>query len=343
MGVIVGSLMAMSSSTWVPSAGCQIVQVGWPAMDNRDTTLCARFPPDAQERPFLELDLREFFAGPLLGRRGQLQVTTKLAFKAADAYRKDQSVFWLWADVQVMTGPNNLPLPSLGRAVLPEPVFFRSDDEGTGTNHDPWTRSTDRLVLDLDHRQLDEIERHRKGSSLTFTFTAGGIVQHGGQVARLYPNPYALTYEVGASKWVELLTQLGYGTYLTFEVPLTPADGLTGEVRHAAEALQEALAAFRRGDYEEAVADCRPGLDAIREVDKDRFSLKPWDQNASRAERFYWIERSLLSVTHLAHHPNDRAAADDVDAAEPTRPTRTDAEAVIAMLATLIRHRTDRS
>jgi hypothetical protein len=76
-------------------------------MDNRDTLLRGRFPPDYKEEPFLELDLREFFAGPLLGRRGQIQVTTKLGFKAADAYRKDQSAFWLWADVQVMTGPDN--------------------------------------------------------------------------------------------------------------------------------------------------------------------------------------------------------------------------------------------
>jgi hypothetical protein len=196
-------------------------------------------------------------------------------------------------------------------------------------------------VLDVDYGQLDQIERQRQGGRLTFTFTVGGIVQHGGQVARLYPSHGPLTCEISASKWTELLTQLGYGTFVTVEIPLTPPDGLTGAVRQAADALQEARAAFRRGDYEEAVADCRPGLDALQEADKGKFALNWLDRKATRAERFSWIQRSLLSVVHLAHHPNDPAAA-DVDSAEPTRPSQADAEAAINMLAILIRHRARR-
>ena len=38
-------------------------------MNNRDTTLGARFAADTQGHPFLEFDLRELFAKPLLGRR----------------------------------------------------------------------------------------------------------------------------------------------------------------------------------------------------------------------------------------------------------------------------------
>jgi hypothetical protein len=204
-------------------------------------------------------------------------------------------------------------------------------------------RENDQLILGVDHRQLDEIEQKRDGGRLTFIFTIGGLLHHRGMVVPLRPNNHTLMYEVGASTWVELLAQLGYGTYLTIEVPFTSADGLTGPVQQAAQALQEAMDAFRRGDYEEAVADCRPGLDALRDADKGKFSAKWLDQSANREERFSWVQRSLLSVAHLAHHPNDPAVTGEEAASEATRPSRADAEAVISMLASLVRWRKDRS
>jgi hypothetical protein len=70
-------------------------------MNNRDTLLSVQFPPATSTGPFLELDLRDIYTNVLLGRRGQLQVMTKLVFRASDDYRKDQSVFRIWADVRV--------------------------------------------------------------------------------------------------------------------------------------------------------------------------------------------------------------------------------------------------
>jgi len=118
---------------------------------------------------------------------------------------------------------------------------------------------------------------------------------------------------------------------------LTSPNGLTGPARKAAQALQEAQTAFRRGDYEEAVADCRPGIEALEAADKGKFSLKPWDRTAGKEERFYWVQRSLLGIAHVAHHPNDPA----LTATEGLRPRwgREDAEATIAILAALIRWR----
>jgi hypothetical protein len=309
-------------------------------MNNRDTLLSVQFPPATSTEPFLELDLRDIYTNILLGRRGQLQVMTKLVFKAGDDYRKDQSVFRIWADVRVQ-GQDGVPW-SLGRAAIPEPVFFGppSADSFAPAHFDPWMRAVDRLTLDLDHRQLEEIEQKRRGGPLTFTFLVDGTVQCGDRIGRLYAANSQLTYDVGESEWIRLLSQLGYGNYLTIEVPLTSPDGLTGTVQQAAHALQEAQAAFLRGDYEEAVADCRPGLEALEAADKGNFSLKPWDRAASKDERLYWIQRSLLSVAHVAHHPNDPA----LSTTQGSRPRwgREDAEATIAILAALIRQRIGR-
>src|SRR5438094_5773768 len=104
-------------------------------MDNRDALLSVRFPGDTRDQPFLELDLREVTARPLLGRRGQLQVMTKLVFKAEEAYRQDQSVFQLWADVRV-SGQRGVPMPDLGRAVVADPVFFDPPQSGVPVRHD---------------------------------------------------------------------------------------------------------------------------------------------------------------------------------------------------------------
>jgi hypothetical protein len=306
-------------------------------VNNRDAILSVQLPPATTTVPILELDLRDIYTDVLLGRRGQLQAMTKLVFKGRDEYRKDQSAFYIWADVRVQ-GEDGVP-SSLGRAVIPQPVFFGppSADSFAPAHHDPWTRAIDRLTLDVDHRQLDEIELKRRGGSLTFTFLVGGTVQHGGKIGLLYPSNHQLTYDVSASEWIRLLGQLNYGAYVTVEVPLASPSGLTGEAQLAARALEQARAAFLRGDYEEAVADCRPGLEALNEADKDNFSLRPWDRTASKDERFYWIQRALLSVAHVAHHPNDPALA--ATEGGRSRWARADAEASIAILATLIKRR----
>jgi hypothetical protein len=310
-------------------------------VNNRDTILSAQLPPADSTEPFLELDLRDIYTDVRLGRRGQIQVMTKLVFKGHDEYRKDQSVFQLWADVRVQ-GQDGVPW-SLGRAVMPQPVFFGppSANSFAPAHHDPWSRTVDRLTLDVDHRQLEEIEQKRRGGPLTFAFLVGGTVQHGDKIGLLYAANNQLTYDVSESEWIRLLRQLNYGTYVTVDVPLTSPSGLTGEVRQAAQALEQARAAFLRGDYEEAVADCRPGLEVLNEADKDSFSLRPWDRAASKDERFYWVQRALLSVAHVAHHPNDPTLA--ATEGGRSRWERADAEAAISVLAALIKRRIGQS
>lgn len=309
-------------------------------MDNRSTTLSARLFQDHNDGPLVEVDLRDLEGTMLLGRRGQLQFSTRLVFKGSDAYRQEQAVLQLWAETRV-SGPSNKSMQSPGRAVVVQPVIFKPEQPTRigGRFHDPWTRIHDLLTLDLDFWQLDEIERKRRGGSLTFTFTFGGIVYLGGKVGMLYPDNHTVQYQVAASDWHQTLLQLDYGTFVNVEVPLTSANGLTGDVQKAAQALEQAQAAFRRGEYEEAVADCRPGLEALGAADKGKSNLKPWDRNASKDERFHWLQTSLLTLTHLAHHPNEPVSASASTPGSRPRWEREDAEAVITVLATLLRRR----
>jgi hypothetical protein len=100
-----------------------------PAMDMRSTIVNVNMSGGMTVEPFLEIDLRDLFAATLLGRRGQLQFSTKIVFKTEDSYRKAESMIQLWADIQV-TGQDQVSAPGLGRARVPDPIFFAPLREG---------------------------------------------------------------------------------------------------------------------------------------------------------------------------------------------------------------------
>jgi len=100
---------------------------------------------------------------------------------------------------------------------------------------------------------------------------------------------------------------------------------------------------LQRGDYEEAVADCRPGLVALARTGDTQFKKKPWSREAGKAERFWHAQQGILKVANAAHHPEDRVQAEDADSldrsTEHLQWGRADAFSVITMLAVLIRQR----
>lgn len=118
----------------------------------------------------------------------------------------------------------------------------------------------------------------------------------------------------------------------------------TSEERDAAiVALQQAVAALGRGDFDEAVGDCRPGLDLLWERDKDRYAPPNWKNNADKAERFWRVASALRTVAHAAHHPLDRPTRKsdgEGDDGDPIHFDRRDAYATIIGLAVLIMQRT---
>ena len=168
------------------------------------------------DEPLLEIDLRGLMGQSWLGDRCQLQFETKILFVAQGRFRETPSMIELWAEMMVGREDQSASPRRLGRAVLSEPApFAPPDTQIQRQTNDPWVRHSDRLVVDLDYRQLDEIEEMRRGEALAFWCSLGGLVHHKGEVARLQPANHRLRYRVGESDWVGLLSQMGYGRYLT--------------------------------------------------------------------------------------------------------------------------------
>jgi hypothetical protein len=191
----------------------------------------------AMDEQLLEIDLRGLMAQPLLGGRCQLQFEAKLSLLAPDGFRERPSMIELWASIMVGREDQSTSPRQLGRAVLSEPVPFVPSDatQMRRPTDNPWVRSIDRLVADLDYRQLDEIEGMRHGGALVFSCSLGGLVHHEGQVARLYPENHRLMYRVSENDWTRLLGQAGYRRYLTVEVPLPKVGESTGDLGIAAQ------------------------------------------------------------------------------------------------------------
>jgi hypothetical protein len=296
-------------------------------VDERSTTLSARLTDEPRDIRLVEIDLRGLNSSPLVGRRVRLDFQTKLAFVGADIYSKDHPVFDIWAEVTV-SKDRSAPPHQLGRLRLSEPAFVVPNANEGGS----WTRSV-QLRLEVDQRQLDEIEELRAGGGLSFSLALDGLIYLPSIVGRLNPASQ-LFYQVSQSDWVRLLDQVQYGRYVTIEVAIPSAGEMRGELVIAANALREATEALSRGADEEAVADCRDAFDALTRLMGVRPQAGFGDQSLSKDERFVYVQRALLNLAHPAHHPNDPAAS---AGAGSVRWDRADAQAVIAMLAALIR------
>ncbi len=290
--------------------------------------MSARLTDEPRDTRLLEVDLRGLRGHPLVGRRVRLIFDTKLTFAGDPTLAKANPMFELWGEVMVSREPNS-PQRQLGRMQLAEPVFVLPERDG-GRYYVPRAE----LRLELDSRQLDEIEELRAGGGVAFLISLDGLVHVSGSTVRLNTNPGHIQYEASQSEWIKLLAQVEYGRYLTIEVELPRPRELHGELATAAESLVEAVEALGRGADEEAVADCREAFQALIRAAGGKPNAGLGDHGLTKDERFTYVDLALLNVANLAHHPNDKAATSGGD---PIRWDRPDAQAVIATLASLIR------
>ena len=298
-------------------------------MDHRSTTLSTRLNDELRDIRLVDVDLRGLTGSSIVGRRVRLDFITKLAFTGEDSLAKAHPMFDLCGEVTVCKEHGAPPRP-LGRLHLREPAFVPSNLGDLRS----WTPQHIPLRLELDQRQMDEIEELRAGGGLGFWINLEGVVHVHGVVSKLNPSSGQLFYEVGQSDWIKLLNQMQYGRYMTIEVPLPQAGELGGELATAAEALHEATDAFRRGEDEETVADCRDALEALIRWEGGKPQAQFGDQSLTKDERFIYAQVALQKVAHLAHHPRDKTATGGL----PRVPwNRADAEAIIAIVAALIR------
>ncbi len=110
--------------------------------------------------------------------------------------------------------------------------------------------------------------------------------------------------KVPQSDWVKLLDQAGYQKTIFVEIKGPDDDALGAALKH----MKDAQAAFLRGSYAHAVAECRKALEsAIPDAD-----FCPWEETKNRdarenmtaKARFRLSWCAIRHITHSAHHPD---------------------------------------
>lgn len=306
-------------------------------MDNRRSRFFVSTPGAAVEYSIADFEVGEVRLSSKI-RRYALSLESRVALEA-DVSDHSRIVLDLWADL-VVHDTHRSPRP-LGRATMKEPIFYEAPRPGTPQRPlgDQRVRVTN-LTIDLTLDQMDEIEELRDGRDLVLGVSLGGVVHLGGELHGLYSRNHQLTVTAPQSQWAQAIQGVDYARILTVELRV-PHPASSGGVSQAIRSLEKARAAYSRGDYEEAVADCREGCAILVRSGDDRFDIKGKSRNAGKEERFWRVRRALLEVTHLAHHPED-ADPDLSDADEgeervaPMEWRRADAHSVIVMLAALI-------
>lgn len=314
-------------------------------MDLHATKFVVAASGNSPERPVLSLDVRDVRLGSKIRRYA---LTLECSAVLEDGFSDDPRLaIELWAELSVRDSSGSRKV--LGRATTTEMFFYEAASGGLPQHRsvDPRYRQMS-LALDLTLDQLEAMEELRSGRDLVLGLQPGGYLHTDGDMYRLYPSNHQLSVTVSQSDWVRLLQGANYVSILTVELPM-PDSAAPGDLTQAVQSLDKARAAYLRGDYEEAVADCREGLVVLARSGDDRFdSKKKWSSNAGKRERFWRVQRALLSVTNLAHHPEDRVVEDpsgeqEAGSSLPIDWGRADAHSVIVMLAALVFQKTRRA
>lgn len=192
------------------------------------------------------------------------------------------------------------------------------------------------LLADLSLRQLQAIEDLRQGKGLTvgtnIVMTCWGKL-HGGTGLLRASSGY-LSHQVNQGAWIEVLNELGYRKIMLLEIPEL-AESLASELTEAVAYIGKAQHALHRGEYREAVGCCRDVLESLStamgdsDVQDTEFQALFRDvRSKDKAARLRLVRRAMKIFSHPARH------ADEV--ATQIEWTRTDATAVITMIAALL-------
>lgn len=183
--------------------------------------------------------------------------------------------------------------------------------------------------LYLSPSELEALEASRNGSDAIFQLRVSGNIT-GYATSKIEPNeklqiPWSenillnaepswvfrpvrrfhdLPLIVPQSDWGKLLDQAGYQKTIFVEIKIPDGAALGAAMKH----MKDAQAAFLRGSYAHAVAECRKALEsAIPDAD-----FCPWEEtknrdareNMSAKARFRLSWCAIRHITHSAHHPD---------------------------------------
>lgn len=202
----------------------------------------------------------------------------------------------------------------------------------TETSIELGRRSSFSLELDLNFRQLEIIEKERRGGDVHFRLrlkllwmerkrTSDRFIRDSSVVV-IMPR-WGQELRIPQSEWVKMLGEIGYERLRVIELPIPePPKGtvIDSSLQH----IEEALRSYNEGDYDDVLGNCRK---AIYEVEKAKLDLAKVLDSNSKAEKMDGIQRRLKDFLSLGPHAETR---DYIN--------RRDAEAALYFTTSLIRY-----
>ncbi len=194
--------------------------------------------------------------------------------------------------------------------------------------------------IDFAPKQIEALEESRNGEGgLDFTLSVAALTEYKGNIDQANES---VLFSINQSDWLSVLTRIGYGDYLLFEIPSPPSAGpdTANLVR-----LREARQHIWLGQYDNAVTACRnalachleaKGLAEMITTSERNFCGKKNEEPAegegarnamSKNDRFLFLYRAAKHLTDAPAHPEGR----------PPQPfTRSQAISVLSVVAALL-------
>ena len=222
------------------------------------------------------------------------------------------------------------PTINLGHLYTDRPVWL-------STSPHPHNKHYLSMFVDLAPEQIEALEESRNGEGgLDFTLAVTALTEYQENIDQANDS---VLFPINQSDWLGVLTQIGYGDYLLFEVPSPPS---TSPDTDYIVRLREARQHIWLGQYDVAVTDCRAalacytkgkGLDSAITASSRNFCSKN-DANGegarnamSKDDRFLFLYRAAKHLTDAPAHPEGR----------PPQPfTRSQAISVLSIVAALL-------
>ena len=196
------------------------------------------------------------------------------------------------------------------------------------------------MFVDLAPGQIEALEESRNGEGgLEFTLSVAALTEHNGNIDQARES---VLFSINQSDWLSVLTQIGYGDFLLFEIPAPiSATADTDYIAHLRKARQH----IWLGHYEEAVIACRTALACYWDAKKLASAITASERafcgkrngastdgaearnTMSKDERFLLLYRAAKHLTDAPAHPEGR----------PPQPfTRSQAISVLSIVASLL-------
>ena len=188
------------------------------------------------------------------------------------------------------------------------------------------------LEVQVSPQQMELLEEFRDGGKLMFAADLRARVFHRGKPQQL---GLTLSHHVNQVDWLELLESVGHSRTLLLEVP-APAgkeDSLFGK---ALDHLRQAETSIRRGEFRDAVGQCRDVLESLTHARGEQNDQVPGAahlfhnvKTMSKDERVKVVRNALRYLTHQARHVDENTVNVEFH--------RQDASFILTMVAAVLR------